>query len=92
LEKFRVDVNAVGKVKHFGSIVDGATALWCAAGEYADIFLWLPGVYPEHIYRGRAFWLKFRSNLSKNFFRIFYQNVDTYKKKLFLCPKSVKLF
>jgi len=34
LEKFNVDINAVGKIRHFGSMVEGATALWCAAGQY----------------------------------------------------------
>jgi ankyrin repeat protein len=29
-----VNLDAQGKVFHFDSIVDGATALWCAAGQY----------------------------------------------------------
>ncbi|XP_050524337.1 protein fem-1 homolog B [Daktulosphaira vitifoliae] len=32
LNKFKVNLNVEGKVKHFGSMVEGATALWCAAG------------------------------------------------------------
>lgn len=30
----KIDLDAVGKVNCFGSLVDGATALWCAAGQY----------------------------------------------------------
>jgi len=33
LENFSIDIDAVGRVRHFGSVVDGATALWCAAGQ-----------------------------------------------------------
>ncbi|XP_050427498.1 protein fem-1 homolog B-like [Adelges cooleyi] len=32
LSKFKVNLDAEGKVNHFGSMVEGATALWCAAG------------------------------------------------------------
>lgn len=32
LDKFNINVDAPGKVNHFSSVVDGATALWCAAG------------------------------------------------------------
>lgn len=34
LGKCNIDVNATGKIKHFGTLVEGATALWLAAGQY----------------------------------------------------------
>jgi len=33
-DRFNVAVDKVGDVLHFGSLVKGATALWCAAGQY----------------------------------------------------------
>jgi len=30
--RFNVAVDSIGNVVHFGSLVKGATALWCAAG------------------------------------------------------------
>lgn len=38
LENFSIDIDAVGKIRHFGSVVDGATALWCAAGQYIQCY------------------------------------------------------
>lgn len=34
LEKCNINVDATGKIKHFGTLVEGATALWLAAGQY----------------------------------------------------------
>lgn len=39
LKKCNINLDAKGKVKHFGSVVDGATALWCAAGQYTTMIL-----------------------------------------------------
>jgi hypothetical protein len=37
--RFNVAVDNIGDVVHFGSLVKGATALWCAAGQYIILFI-----------------------------------------------------
>lgn len=46
LEKCNININATGKVEHFDSLHEDATALWLAAGQYVTLIILTDSILP----------------------------------------------